>query len=111
MTPNLHTQGAQHAGERGTCPADSQAGETVRADAARNHATLAPVLLDVPTAARFLSIGECSIREYAASGVLQPAVLPPLPGREGEAPRRPLKRLLFHIDDLREFAGRCRGRR
>lgn len=65
--------------------------------------SLAPALLDVEGAARFLAIGEDAVRGLHAAGHL-PRVR--LPGPAGLG----FRRLLFAVDDLRALVERSRER-
>lgn len=54
-----------------------------------------PRLLDVPLAARYLCVGESTVREYAHEGILVPVALP------GSALRQPGGRVVAGCRDRR----------
>jgi hypothetical protein len=65
--------------------------------------TLPPPLLDVPAAARYLGVSIWALRDWHASGLIAAVDLPPLRPREGDRPKRRLRRLVFDIKDLDAF--------
>lgn len=70
-----------------------------------SHVTPAPLLIDVKAVARMLGVSTWTIRYLAECGELSPVELPSTSVRPNAGRMR---RLLFHIDDVRAFADRAR---
>ena len=64
---------------------------------------VAPRLLNLEQAAQYLGISYWCARDYVVSGLLPTVTLPPLRPREGERPRRSLRRVLVDRADLDRF--------
>ena len=60
-------------------------------------------LLDVKNAARYLSVSEWTVRDWAAQGLFPVVELPSRRPREGERPRRAFRRLLIDVQELDRF--------
>ncbi len=71
--------------------------------------TLSPRLLDVHSAASYLSVTAWTISDWVADGHLVPVDLPPLRPREGDRRKLRLRRLLFDRARLDEFVDRLKG--
>jgi len=66
-------------------------------------ASVAPRLVDIEGAAKYLGISYWVARDYIASGKIQTVTLPGMKPREGERPKRSLRRILIDIRDLDKF--------
>ncbi len=88
--------------------------DTLGGSAHRDRTTRAaiaawPRLLDIHLAAAYLSVGESTIRDYVADGILQPISLPgsTLRGKSGNviahSRARRIVKLLFAREDLDQF--------
>jgi hypothetical protein len=62
-----------------------------------------PRLLSLRQAAAYLGVSFWSVRDYVLQGVIPTVSLPALTPREGEGPRRPLRRVLVDVVDLDAF--------
>jgi hypothetical protein len=70
---------------------------------------LAPRLLDVNSAARYLAVSVWTVRDWVAAGLLVPVDLPALRPREGDRPKARLRRLVFDRAALDEFVDGLKG--
>jgi len=66
-------------------------------------ATDGPRLLNLRQAAAYLGCSYWSVRDWCLAGLLPTVDLPPLRPREGERPRRTLRRVLIDRVDLDAF--------
>lgn len=66
-------------------------------------ATIPPRLLDLRAAAAYLSCSYWTVRDWVAAGYLPVVDLPPVRPREGERPRKTLRRVLLDVRDLDAF--------
>ena len=62
-----------------------------------------PRLLNLRQAAAYLSLSYWSLRDYVLAGLVPVVELPPLRPREGERPRKTLRRVLVDRADLDAF--------
>jgi Helix-turn-helix domain len=77
-----------------------------RAESASIHsrsAAVAPRLLDLNQAAMYLGCSYWTVRDYVLAGVIPMVELPALRPREGEPPRKALRRVLIDRTDLDAF--------
>ncbi len=65
--------------------------------------TVSPRLLNMRQAAVYLSLSYWSLRDYVLAGLIPVIELPPLRPREGERPRKTLRRVLVDVRDLDAF--------
>ncbi|MBI2834443.1 MAG: hypothetical protein HYX76_08455 [Acidobacteria bacterium] len=69
-----------------------------------NHdETLAPRLTTMRGASRLMAVSYWTVRDYVLAGLLPTVELPPLRPREGERPRRSLRRVLIDVADIDAF--------
>jgi hypothetical protein len=62
-----------------------------------------PRLLNLREAARYLGVSYWSVRDYVLAGYVRSIALPPLRPRDGERPKRNLRRVLVDRADLDAF--------
>jgi hypothetical protein len=84
-------------------PQATVSGSKVEPGARQIVAALVPRLLDVVAAAAYLGVSVWTLRDWHAAGLIEAVDLPPLRPREGERPKRRLRRLLFDLRDLDSF--------
>ena len=70
-----------------------------------------PHVMDVQTAAEFLSVSPWTVRAWAAAGILPVVAFPGTPAREGEAERAEMRRTLFLQTNLTSMADAHRRKR
>ena len=70
-----------------------------------------PRLLDVAAAAQYLGVSVWTLRDWHTSGWIAAVDLPPLRPREGDRPKRRLRRLVFDLRDLDAFVDGLRRTR
>ncbi len=80
----------------------------------REFPQLWPRLLDVCLSARYLSVGEQTIRDWYADGILVPVELPGSCLRKGKTivarpSQRKIGKLLFDLEDLNRLIDRAKG--
>jgi hypothetical protein len=66
-------------------------------------AVVAPRLLDLRQAALYLGCSYWTVRDYVLAGLIPMVELPALRPREGEPPRKALRRVLIDRTDLDAF--------
>jgi hypothetical protein len=66
-------------------------------------AVVAPRLLDMRQAALYLGCSYWTVRDYVVAGLIPVVELPALRPREGEPPRKALRRVLIDRADLDTF--------
>jgi hypothetical protein len=64
---------------------------------------VSPRLLDLRRAATYLGCSYWTVRDYVLAGFIPVVELPPLRPREGEGPRKTLRRVLVDLHDLDAF--------
>ena len=69
----------------------------------RQSGSIAPRLLNMRQAAEYLGCSFWTARDYILQGLIPVVELPPLRPREGERPRRTLRRVLVDRADLDTF--------
>ena len=80
-----------------TASPDAIVGSTPSAEAIR------PRLLNVRQAAAYLGCSFWTARDYVLQGLIPVVDLPPLRAREGDRPRKTLRRVLIDRADLDDF--------
>jgi Helix-turn-helix domain len=69
-----------------------------------------PRLLTMRAAAGYLGVSYWTIRDWLLQGLIPVVPLPPLKPREGEMPKRSLRRTLVDRADLDAFIDACKHR-
>ena len=72
-------------------------------------AALAPRLLDMHQAAAYLGCSYWTVRDYVLAELVPVVELPALRPREGERPRKRLRRVLIDREDLDRFVERLKN--
>jgi hypothetical protein len=68
-----------------------------------------PRLLDLKQAAEYLGCSYWSVRDYCLQGLIPVVHLPPLRTREGDKPKKQLRRVLVDRNDLDAFIERMKS--
>ena len=79
------------------------AASTLVADATPSRERITPRLLNVRQAAEYLGCSFWTARDYILQGLIPVVEMPPLRPREGERPRKTLRRILVDRADLDAF--------
>lgn len=78
-------------------------GPSLAADATRPREPITPRLLNMRQAAEYLGCSFWTARDYILQGLIPVVEMPPLRPREGERPRKTLRRVLVDRADLDAF--------